>query len=551
MPPGSPVSLRFGVGDGDPATSSFTVTPAGPLVVGDTAASQFTVTTTVRDVFHDPAPGILVTVGLDRAGPTWGPGGATCTSAADGTCSVTLTSTVAGTYRVQPRLAAGAIGTPAAITHNAGPVCFTSASEPCSGDPATQTRVEVTKNHQRADGQATDEARVRLFDVHGNPVPGQTVTAAGQGADAADLVVRSIPASAADGTTVVPFTSDAFGWHTAKVSVVVDGQEVEVTHPQSDKSSPLALHFVRVGDVPAPVITSPVSGAIVNDPTPTVQGTGEPGAVVTLTDGADMIGQAVVWADGTWEHTPAMPLADGDHSLAATQTDKDGNVSDPSPAVEVTVDTVSPSAPTVDTSEPDEVRGTADPGDQVTVADADGQGLCATTADADGEWSCAPGAELRPGDEVTVTATDPAGNQTSVTVLVLEVTVSKAALTPGEAQTAAGRFFQPGESVTAVVKPGSFAYGAATADDSGNVTFTWTIPETTPTGAYQVVLTGSLSGPGKVSFQLKEPIPATGTEAGPQTLWAAAAAGLFGSVLIVLGWRRRRDDDIDGPRRQA
>ncbi|MDR1513911.1 MAG: hypothetical protein LBS56_10630, partial [Propionibacteriaceae bacterium] len=107
------------------------------------------------------------------------------------------------------------------------------------------------------------------------------------------------------------------------------------------------------------------------------------------------------------------------------------------------------------------------------------------------------------------------------------------------------------ETVSALIQPGSFAYGAATADASGNVTFTWTIPAGTPAGAHQVVLTGAQSGPGKASFRVTEPMPATGSPAGLQVLWAAAVASLFGSVLIGLAWRRRREDATETARRKA
>jgi hypothetical protein len=65
------------------------------------------------------------------------------------------------------------------------------------------------------------------------------------------------------------------------------------------------------------------------------------------------------------------------------------------------------------------------------------------------------------------------------------------------------------------------------------------------------VLTGALSGPGKASFHVKEPIPATGATATLQMLRAAAAASLFGAILIGLSWRRRRDDAINVARRRA
>ncbi|MGV9954334.1 carboxypeptidase regulatory-like domain-containing protein [Streptomyces cellulosae] len=50
--------------------------------------------------------------------------------------------------------------------------------------------------------------------------------------------------------------------------------------------------------------------------------------------------------------------------------------------------------------------GTAYPGAQVTVADQDGNEVCADTAEADGSWSCAPGRDLPAGaNRLQATAT--------------------------------------------------------------------------------------------------------------------------------------------------
>ena len=92
----------------------------------------------------------------------------------------------------------------------------------------------------------------------------------------------------------------------------------------------------------APVITGPQDGSTTGDTTPTVTGTGEPGATVTvIVDGTPVTcanEPVIVAANGTWTCTPTVPLSDGDHVITATQTDPAGNTSAPSAPVTVTVD---------------------------------------------------------------------------------------------------------------------------------------------------------------------------------------------------------------------
>jgi hypothetical protein len=72
------------------------------------------------------------------------------------------------------------------------------------------------------------------------------------------------------------------------------------------------------------------------------------------------------------------PIHEGDDTVTGTVTDGPGN--DPLP-----------DAP-------------------VTVTDSEGNVLCETTTDSDGKFECEPNRPLQPGEEITVTATDPAGN---------------------------------------------------------------------------------------------------------------------------------------------
>lgn len=86
---------------------------------------------------------------------------------------------------------------------------------------------------------------------------------------------------------------------------------------------------------PAPGISSPSNGATIDSATPDFTGTGEPGAIVTVSSGAQTLCTATVAADGTWSCT-STALANGPYSVSIVQTDTHGSVS-PAATVNITV----------------------------------------------------------------------------------------------------------------------------------------------------------------------------------------------------------------------
>lgn len=77
----------------------------------------------------------------------------------------------------------------------------------------------------------------------------------------------------------------------------------------------------------APVLLSPAASSSVA-PNPTISGTAEPGAAVTVREGATTVCTATADGSGAW--SCASGLAAGSHTIAATQTDLAGNTSAPS-----------------------------------------------------------------------------------------------------------------------------------------------------------------------------------------------------------------------------
>lgn len=98
---------------------------------------------------------------------------------------------------------------------------------------------------------------------------------------------------------------------------------------------------VRAPDV---TIDTPSNGETVPTNTPTIQGTGQPGQTVTLTDEAgNVVGRAEVGPDGTWS-VPTSALADGQHRITATQLDSAGATSTDTVDIIVANDTEIPVA---------------------------------------------------------------------------------------------------------------------------------------------------------------------------------------------------------------
>ncbi len=184
---------------------------------------------------------------------------------------------------------------------------------------------------------------------------------------------------------------------------------------------------------------------ITGDNTPTISGTGEVGATVTLTSVVDgAVGTATVAGDGTWSIT-ASTLADGAHSLTATQTDVAGNTSAASGALGITVDTavLAPAGLDLeaasDTGSSNTVNitgdntptrnGTGEVGATVMLtSDVDGAVGTATVA-GDGTWSITASTLADAARSLTATQTDVAGN-TSAASGALGITVDTAVLAP-------------------------------------------------------------------------------------------------------------------------
>ncbi|QLA69550.1 BapA prefix-like domain-containing protein [Enterobacter pasteurii] len=320
-----------------------------------------------------------------------------------------------------------------------------------------------------------------------------------------------------EGTTLVGTgTADANGNWTVDITAPLgDGPHTftaEVTDQAGNTSDPSASFSLTVDTAPPalPVLTSitddvgntatPIaSGGLTNDARPTLTGTAEAGATITIFDNGVQIGTAVA-TGGAWTFTPSTPLADGPHNLTFSATDAVGNASAQTGGYTINVDATAPVAPAI-TSIVDDVgsitgpvtgtnptndarptlNGTAEANSTVRIYD--GTTLIGTvTADANGSWTLPQTTVLAEGaHNLTVTATDAAGNTSaSSPVITLNVDLTPPPAPAGLAVIANGTLItgtaEAGSTVTITTSTGT-VLGTAVADGSGSFSATINPPQ--------------------------------------------------------------------------
>ncbi|MEW5851248.1 MAG: DUF4215 domain-containing protein [Myxococcota bacterium] len=264
-----------------------------------------------------------------------------------------------------------------------------------------------------------------------------------------------------------------------------------------------------------PTITNPATGSSVATTNPTIRGTAEPGAHVTLTVDGNVV--AVVTADenGEYSYTLTGPqtLSQGLHVVGATATDAAGNSSGTTQSA-FTVDTVPPDPPvittpadnTVTSERTPTISGVAEAGSRVEIF-VDGTLLATVTAGADGRYSYTPGTgeELVSGDHtISVTATDGAGNTSAPSTVDITVDPNAADTTPPETL-----IFQAPDALTSSTDA---TFGFTSSEN--NSTFTCTL-DGTPLGNCQSPLSLNGLSDGEHVFQVTATDAAGNIDASP------------------------------------
>ncbi|ETV35818.1 Ig-like domain-containing protein, partial [Pseudomonas aeruginosa] len=474
--PGSTVILTDG--NGNPiaevtadGSGNWTYTPSTPIANGtvvnvvaqDAAGNSSPPATVTVDSSAPPAPVInpsngVVISGTAEAGTT-----VTLTDAG-GNPIGQVTADGSGNWSFTP-------GTPLAN----GTVVNATASDPTGNTsaPASTTVDAVAppapvidpSNGTTISGTAEAGAKVILTDGNGNPIGEATADGSGNW--------TFTPATPlANGTVVNAVAQDPAGNTGPQGSTTVDAV------------------------APNTPVVNPSNGNLLN-------GTAEPGSTVTLTDGnGNPIGQTTADGSGNWSFTPGSQLPNGT-VVNVTASDAAGNTS---PPATTTVDSSLPSIPQVDPSNGSVISGTADAGNTIIITDGNGNPIGQVTADGSGNWSFTPGIPLPDGTVVNVVARSPSNVDSAPAVITVDGVAPAAPVIDPSNGTEISGTAEAGATVI-LTDGGGNPIGQATADGSGNWTFTPGTPLANGTVINAVAqdAAGNTSGPASTTVDSVAP----------------------------------------------
>lgn len=307
---------------------------------------------------------------------------------------------------------------------------------------------------------------------------------------------------------------------------------------QVDTVAPDAPTIATVADNAGTVQGNLTNGQATDDASPKLSGNAAANSTVTIYDNGAAIGIALADNNGGWSFTPGTDLSNGNHVLTVTATDAAGNVSPPSTAFTIIVDTQAPTAPVVIQAFDDigpltgalvngqatndtqpALSGTAEANSVVKIYD-NGTLIGTVNASETGSWGFTPGSALPNGLHVfTATSSDAAGNLGSLSA-TFTLTIDNVApntptlisvvddvaggvfnnpLTHGQVTNDARPTFNGSAEANSTVKiyDGSTLIGTSTADATGNWSFTPATPLTSGSHTFTVTATdaaGNVSG---------------------------------------------------------
>ncbi|MEV1743495.1 Ig-like domain-containing protein [Pseudomonas aeruginosa] len=474
--PGATVTLTDG--NGNPigqvtadGSGNWTFTPSTPIANGtvvnvvaeDAAGNSSPPATVTVDSSAPPAPVINPSNGVVISGTA--EAGATVTlTDAGGNPIGQVTADGSGNWSFTPGtpLANGTVivATATDPTGNAGPQAATTVDSVAPAAPVVNP-----SNGTTISGTAEAGAKVILTDGNGNPI-GETT------ADGSGNWTFTPATPLANGTVVNAVAQDPAGNTGPQGSTTVDAV------------------------APNTPVVNPSNGNLLN-------GTAEPGSTVTLTDGnGNPIGQTTADGSGNWSFTPGSQLPNGT-VVNVTASDAAGNTSAPATT---TVDSSLPSIPQVDPSNGSVISGTADAGNTIIITDGNGNPIGQVTADGSGNWSFTPGIPLPDGTVVNVVARSPSNVDSAPAVITVDGVAPAAPVIDPSNGTEISGTAEAGATVI-LTDGGGNPIGQATADGSGNWTFTPSTPLANGTVINAVAQdpAGNTSGPASVTVDAIAP----------------------------------------------
>ncbi|NDW21292.1 BapA/Bap/LapF family large adhesin [Alteromonas hispanica] len=460
---------------GNTATADITgeIDTTAPSITIDTIATDNDTTPTLSGT-TDAAPGSTVTL--------------TITDSAGNTQTVTAVVQADGTYSVDvpAELAEGEFTVNASVTDEAG----NTATVDTTGEIDT-TAPTLTLENPGSTGDTTPT----LSGTTDLP-EGSTVT----------LVVTD----SAGNTQTINALVDANGSFSVDVPNALADGDFTVTATATDSAGNTAnANTTGSVDSEAPLLTLDTQGAT-SDVTPTITGTTDvaPGTLVTITvvdaNGNSQSFQAAVQADGTFSADVPSALAEGDFTVSATVSDAQGNTA----TANETNGSIDTQAPIVTVNPLDSgnditpvISGNTDLSEGavvvITVTDSNGDTQTINAlVDADGNFATEVLSPLPEGDySVEVTATDDAGNSTTVTEDGGNIDTSAPVLTlnpqgTGNDETpniSGSTDLAPGSTVTLTVTDSAGNTQTFDAIVDANGDFSADVPNAMPYGSYTVI----------------------------------------------------------------
>jgi subtilisin-like proprotein convertase family protein len=288
---------------------------------------------------------------------------------------------------------------------------------------------------------------------------------------------------------------------------------------------------------------------ITNVTQPHLDGSAQPNGLIQLIDAAgNVIGQASIASNGTYTVQPSAPLANGTYALRVQDEDIAGNISDPSPALTLTILNQSPAKPTImlvpsdDSSHGQDitnvkqprVEGVATPGLTVVLINSSnavvaGPGIVAP----DGSYLLQFPTPLADGTyTVRAQVSDVAGNTATSDPLTFQILTKAPATKPTLLLSTADDTGTKGDNVTTVRRPHFIGTAAPNAfvdvlDSNGTVQAT-TVAKTD--GTFTVQLPNDLNN-GQITLQsrIRDIAGNEGTPSAPLSVTITTAAADYDS----------------------
>ncbi|KAB0546849.1 BapA prefix-like domain-containing protein [Pseudomonas argentinensis] len=271
---------------------------------------------------------------------------------------------------------------------------------------------------------------------------------------------------------------------------------------------------------PAVPTLNPTNGTLLS-------GSAEPGSTVTIRIGTSPEVEVTADGNGNWTLSPGGPIANG-VTIELSARDPSGNTSGTTTGI---VDTLAPDAPLIYPSNGGLLSGTAEAGSTITIS-IPGAPDQTTTTDADGIWTFAPATPLANGANVTVTATDAAGNQSLAASQTVDTTLpASPTIEPSNGSQFTGT--ATAGALVVLSDPNGVLLGQATADSNGNWTITPPTPQPNGTSVSATVVANGLSSAPAITVTDNVAPPAPTLQPSNGSLLSGTAEA--GSTVLLTG----------------